>query len=328
MSQRELLQWTSQLSDDLLDSAEQKDLEAAYNFVEAMARVRVIRRLAEAYDEAPPDERPDPQNNTAQLTLQELVDIVGQIANLRFGVPEFHGQRASLVNRIEEMSRTWRQDLRPHIRGGSDLAERAVEAAQIADRAKVTLDELEAAKAELVALEAQAAELVEKVKLLSGDAGASTLASHYDGQAQRHEASATWFMTGAGVASAVLLVVGWILFAAVPKRASVTWNELVPELTIRLFTLGVIGYAVTFCAKSYRANKHLQYSNEHRRNALQTYILFRESTSSEDVQNIITTELVRAVFSAEETGFLDKGGDRTIIEEQSSLVGLLTAKRS
>lgn len=40
-------------------------------------------------------------------------------------------------------------------------------------------------------------------------------------------------------------------------------------------------------------------------------------------------ELVRAVFSAEESGFLDKGDNKTIIEEQSSLLSLLAAgKRS
>ena len=324
---RQLEQWTSRLTDDVIAAAAKAELAEEYNFVETMDRVRVIRRLAEAYDEAPPDERPDPQNNIAQQSLERVVAALEAIAALQFGGPEYHQQRSAYVNGINEESRTWRQEIRPHIRNDADLTERAIEAGHLADRAKQTFDEIDTMRAQIVSLEEQASSLVEKIKDLSGELGAAQLASHYEKQAKDHREASNLFIAFTVLAAGALIGIGLWMFSSVPKRSTTDWSQLVPELTIRLFVLGVIGYAVSFCSKSYRANKHLQYSNEHRRNALKTYILFRESTSDPDVQNIITTELVKAVFSHEETGFLDKSGEKTIIEEQSNLLGLLGALR-
>jgi hypothetical protein len=41
----------------------------------------------------------------------------------------------------------------------------------------------------------------------------------------------------------------------------------------------------------------------------------------------LSTELVKAVFAAGETGFLDNAPDRTVVEGQSGMLALLTRQQ-
>ncbi|HRC12327.1 MAG: hypothetical protein IPJ15_09385 [Actinomycetales bacterium] len=46
-----------------------------------------------------------------------------------------------------------------------------------------------------------------------------------------------------------------------------------------------------------------------------------------DGRQASTTELVKAVFTAGETGFLDNAPDRTVVEGQSGMLALLTRQQ-
>ena len=328
MADKQLAQWTSQLSEEELHKAEHTEAGEGKDFSEAVGQFRMIRRLAEAYDEAPPDERPDGPNNDAQSSLQEVVQMVKAIQELEFGSVTYHSTREQMTARAFQQGATWRNSIRQHIRNGGDLAEKSIEAEHLLASAKDALAQTKQVQQQAQKGEEQAEALVAKLQVLSGQVGAGKLALHYEEQAQKHANTAAKFAWGVGGAAGVMVVVGWVLFFWMPHPTGQTWADILPQLTVRVFTLGVLGYAVSFCAKAYRANTHLRYSNEHRKNALNTYILFRETAMSDQAQDIITTELVRAVFCAEETGFLDKASDKTIIEEQASLFGLLAAGRA
>jgi hypothetical protein len=62
---------------------------------------------------------------------------------------------------------------------------------------------------------------------------------------------------------------------------------------------------------------HLKVLNEQKQNALDTYSLFVDATTSDAARDLVTGELVKSVFTPGETGYLDKSGDKTIIDSQS-----------
>jgi hypothetical protein len=68
---------------------------------------------------------------------------------------------------------------------------------------------------------------------------------------------------------------------------------------------------------------HLKVLNEQKKNALDTYSLFVDATTSDAARDLVTGELVKSVFTPGETGYLDKSGDKTIIDSQSPILALL-----
>lgn len=78
-------------------------------------------------------------------------------------------------------------------------------------------------------------------------------------------------------------------------------------------------YVVAFAARNYRVNMHLNSVNEHRVNALDTYTLFTEAVTSESARDSMVAEVVRAVVTSPETGYLGSP-DKTIVESTQSAV--------
>jgi hypothetical protein len=102
------------------------------------------------------------------------------------------------------------------------------------------------------------------------------------------------------VAAAVAITVGIGIYVFVVEpipldlqETEAQWEEFIRGLVVRLFFLGIAGYVLAFTARNYRISKQLRIANEEKRNALNTFILFRESIPDPDVQSIVTAELVR-----------------------------------
>jgi hypothetical protein len=88
-----------------------------------------------------------------------------------------------------------------------------------------------------------------------------------------------------------------------------------------VFSLGVVSFSLAFPLRNYRVNSHLQVAHEQKRNAPNTYLDFVEATTP-SAHDIVTTELVRFVFSEAQVGYLDTIGDKTIIDSSAGMVGL------
>src|SRR5205085_9429366 len=111
-------------------------------------------------------------------------------------------------------------------------------------------------------------------------------------------------------------------------NTSTQWAELTRSLVARLFFLGLASYALAFTIRNYKVNRHLQVSNAQKRIALDTYGLFTEAVADAELRDVITAELVKAVFVAPDTGFLDTGSDKTVIEssDAATIVSLLARR--
>jgi len=111
-------------------------------------------------------------------------------------------------------------------------------------------------------------------------------------------------------------------------RAGTEWAEFTRSLVVRLFFVGIATYALTFCVRGYRIGKHLQVVNEQKRNALDTYSLFTAAITSDTLRDVVTAELVKAVFASSDTGYLSETQDRTVVENQGSGILSLLLNRT
>ena len=69
---------------------------------------------------------------------------------------------------------------------------------------------------------------------------------------------------------------------------------------------------------------HLEVLNRRRENALNTFGLMQAAVTSDEARNIVVGDLVRAVVTSEETGYLAAETERTVIESPGG-AGVLSA---
>jgi hypothetical protein len=199
------------------------------------------------------------------------------------------------------------------------------------DEAKVqrTLAEVQQALNNLVATQAESVKQQSALAQSSAGTAASDLSEYYKAQAGGHAKTAKQFLyatAGAALLLAVLTVC--FLFVKPPDytsdKTADQWIEVTRNAVARLALLSIVGFGVAFCARNYRVNMHLEVLNKRRENALNTFGLMQAGVVSDEARNIVVGELVRAVFTSEETGYLSTDSERTVIEAPGG-AGMLTA---
>lgn len=317
---RDLRDIARAMTEQRLTEAERSEL-TSYNFVESVRKVRVLRRLALAFANEREDEVPDAIAQQVRSVMRGVADQLNPMISFHVEQPNAERKHSEITREIDSAYNTMLTQLRIHIRGHVDSAaqatrldEAAGRAEQLAADVQETLDRAEA--------------LVDRAQTLTAEIAASKLSSHYDQQADRHKAASRWFLIGAGVTAFGVAMLATVLFLTLDERPTAEWTSYLRDLGVRVFVLGLGLYVAAFLVKGYRANQHLLVINDQKANALKTFLLFQAS-ASEDAgsRQLITAELVKAVFAANETGFLDNTPDRTVVDGQASLLAMLTQQR-
>lgn len=211
----------------------------------------------------------------------------------------------------------------PITRTDETTVRRAMEEVRdLSDRLRQTQTEFEHSKADL---EKQQAVLAQS----SASTAAADLSTYYESQAKKHAGTARSFFVSAVAAAIVLTVLTlWFLFWSPPDYSAAStsqqWIEVTRNSIARLALLSIVGYAVAFCVRNYRVNMHLEVLNKRRENALNTFGLMQAGVTTDDARNIVVGELVRAVFTSDETGYLGAETERTVIESPGG-AGMLSA---
>jgi hypothetical protein len=189
-------------------------------------------------------------------------------------------------------------------------------------------------------LDAQATELGEALATARGQAdaidaiyrtiqpkgaaiGSKRLSDYYESQGKAYAGSARWSLVGAAAALAAVALVAInpehklgpdVTINATSANALIEWLVAVgPRLV-----LGGLGlYAMRFFVRLYSIQRHLEAVNLHRRNALDTFVLYGQGSGdgkgSPDTAEaqIVLTALAGAIFRDPETGFIP-GADPAI----------------
>jgi hypothetical protein len=312
--------WAQQL-EQIGDPAElprEKEL-GELNFANTAGEIKQVIRLLTALAEEPWDELAETTKNDVWQQLNTLTAAAGGIRAFSLTQDNAINQHTALKNQVHGVAEWFRLNVRPHLRAHViEVSGQSAELAQAVEEARRATSEIE--------------EMLTRLRRSVGEAGASRLSAYYNAQASDHRRQATAYLKWSAAPIAMLVLVAVILFVYIPPdvdtaaSSTTQWVELVRALFIRLLLIGLATFALNFVARNYRINKHLQVVNEQKRNALDTFGLFAEAAPTEEARDVVVAELVRAVFSASETGFLAESGDRTVVESQSALLGLLASK--
>jgi hypothetical protein len=299
----EQLAW---LSDEQLEALRRESELGELNFTEVVKRLRVIREIAQALEQEDPLELRSTLLDEAGNQLRGLEPLLEQMRSFTLAQDQAASQHGSIASQIEQVRDWFAREVRPNLRGADVDSSAAKTAVQEAENSATRIREM------LARLRAEA-----------GEAGAGKLSAFYSNQGKGHAGQARWFLIGTGVSVGVIVLVGLWLFVWNPLPVGADngqWQEFLRGLVERLFFLGVVAWVLAFLSRNYRVTKHLQIVNEQKSNALDTYPLFIEAAPTPDTQNIITAELAKGVLNAGDTGFLSLKEERSIIENQPSLL--------
>jgi len=305
------------LSDDMLDNLVAEDM-GVHNLREVVDLLRLVRSELEAGEglslgEIPTNVRNDLLNGNFANLIDPLITGMGQYGA---ETPNPAEQRTEFKAQAEILRNTVIERLRPILRTDAAQVQKTLaEARQMLDT--LTQTQVELAK--------QQSALAQS----SASTAAGDLSTYYQSQAVGHATTAKRFLLATGVAASLLTgLTVWFFFVSPPdytaNKTAQQWIEVTRSTVARLVLLSIAGFAVAFCVRNYRVNMHLEVLNKRRENALKTFGLMQASVTSEDARNIVVSELVRAVFTSEETGYLSSETERTVIESPGG-AGMLSA---
>lgn len=165
------------------------------------------------------------------------------------------------------------------------------------------------------------APVVEAQREAAGISGFAKLSTDYDAQADDH--ARAWKRWGAGLLISVAgsVVGSLLLFASERIPSGRIDNETVVTISRNLVVLGLLLYVVRLASLQFRVHRHLEAVARNKAAALSTFNRIIAVASEQEIRNAMATVLAQAVFSSDETGFVDGGNDHiTLIERVASSV--------
>lgn len=165
---------------------------------------------------------------------------------------------------------------------------------------------------------------LEAVQEQAAKAGVSAHSKNYHDQAFAHEkAGKGWFVATVVAASATLLaaVAGLVaVFFYTPQTPS----EAIQYVAAKIVVLAVLWFAIIWCSKNYRSEKHNETLNRHRANSLGTFQTFTEGTSDGPTKDAILVFCAQSAFGHQPTGYEKdhgKDGEPQIVNPVIDILG-------
>jgi flagellar hook-basal body complex protein FliE len=161
----------------------------------------------------------------------------------------------------------------------------------------------------------------------SASAGAAVFTKDFENESDAQEKSAGKWLLATG--ASVLLTVGaaivmWV-HAESKTAADLTNSQVIQTVAAKLVILTMFVTGTMWLGRQYKALRHLTTLNRHRSLSLRTLKAFSAAASDEQTKNAVLIEVTRAVFQANQTGYLDgQSGDESptkIIEIAKVLSG-------
>jgi hypothetical protein len=164
-------------------------------------------------------------------------------------------------------------------------------------------EEFEAFKKTLAEQRREAEEALVAIKEQAAEAGVSAYAQNYSTQADEHNrASVKWFWATI-ITTAITFVVAIIgvVVAFVYTPSGVP--EAIQYTVAKVIVLSVLSFAILWCARNYRSEKHNETLNRHRANSLGTFRTFVAGTQDSATKNAILLFCAQAAFAHQPSGY-------------------------
>ena len=164
----------------------------------------------------------------------------------------------------------------------------------------------------------------------SASAGAAVFTKDFENESDAQEKSShKWLITtGIGALLTMIVALAMWLHAESSAAASLSSSQVIQTVAAKLVILTMFVTGTMWCGRQYKALKHLATLNRHRSLSLRTLKAFSAAASDEQTKNAVLIEVTRAVFQANQTGYLDgQSGDESptkIVEIAKVLTGKTT----
>lgn len=258
-----------------------------------------------------------------QLTeqLNALNQVIAEISGFDLNAAEPANTKASLVQRLNETLNWFNNRVRPHTikavarRAVQEMSDGNDQLAQVQE-VEQTLKRLRAEQNDVSRELESRRDLVKGLREVSGESASDDLAMVFAKRADGlNETAKRWLaaLILSGVA-AVGVAVGIYLLLD-PHEAAEPSD--VGRLTLSIFILGIAVYAVRVSAQRYRVTSHLEAVSRSKAAALLTFNRFSGAVEEENVRSAVALTLAQAVFTTEETGFIDGSGDQITLVDHA-----------
>jgi hypothetical protein len=159
--------------------------------------------------------------------------------------------------------------------------------------------------------------LIDRIRKTSAVASASVHATEFEQLATDHAEQALNWMVGT-IFTAVVAAGFLGFFFAEPLKSDAKPAVIAQYALTRAAVLLMSSYAILWCARNYRAHRHLNVVNRHRMTALRTFETFHDAGTTPDVKNAVLLETTRSIFTVGITGYLgtenESGGAERVVE--------------
>lgn len=148
----------------------------------------------------------------------------------------------------------------------------------------------------------------------------SKYAKVFESEAAEHKKnSKKWLMWGiiSSIALALFIICSyafnWFSVISEDENARNRIFYSIPALVTKVIIISLGLYLISFCFKQYSVNKHLETTNKHRQNALNSYLLFTESIIGDDhnSRNNLMVQVAKAIYEHTSTGYLSSKQQET-----------------
>jgi hypothetical protein len=289
---------------DPKDLARTSDLSPDINFKDAVPHFEEMLDLCKQLS----------QRDLSRLTHQQLSAIAKGctlLSSLITKVQEFNLNQntpGDVCNSIiTEVSGAYDSVMNPMLLPLAFTATQATDYAKIEREAKgyhaTVKEEAEELSKFITNARGEAERALAAVKEQAAEAGVSTHAQIFIGDAKKHDnAAKTWLKATIVMASITFVAAVAALVTAFfyhPESLKVTIQYIVAKLLV----LSTLSFVVLWCARNYKSQKHNETLNKHRANALMSFRAFVEGTSDDRVKDAILLQAAHAAFSGRPTGF-------------------------
>ncbi|NVJ13136.1 hypothetical protein [Myxococcus sp. AM010] len=152
--------------------------------------------------------------------------------------------------------------------------------------------------------EKQCSKILTQLKDYATNAVVSEQSRHFSAEAKGHSHAAWAWFGGMSLAAITISITAW--WASRNPPASLIDGSL--PLTIfayipRFVILSIAFYALSLCARNFRASRHNYIINRHRSVALDTFSVLASSTADSKVKDAILAQVSSTIFSSQPSGY-------------------------
>ena len=303
------LDFANNFNDATLEELKRNDL-GIWNFEELMPTFRIIRQLLESADLVGEQWIPNEKRGAISSHVGSLTAEVQRIRDLTQSTSNPNEIKTVVIRNVTDLKDGLLNSISPYVR--LDINEISNLKADVTN----SLEQLNEAKKQIALMieEWDARQSAERVRNV--EVGTSEASSFFDERAEAHENSAKNFGISSLITAGILL--GWtILVGFGPWRSR--WDAKNPGQTIlndipKIAIITLLSFALGIFVKNYRINQHLFVLNQTKSTTLKAGESFVKSVKDDSTRDIVLEAMVRSVFALGDTGFLDSGQERQIVD--------------